>query len=214
MPKPAGFDEARSKFIEKAEWLLGIPQIIDDQLEADDLVASLVHSDRVAPKTYVVSGDKDLMQLAGCRGDIDVQYYCLNKKAVLQADDILARWSIKQPSHVAIALAILGDPGDGIPGIKGWGPVKVAKLFESVTPAMTFEQTVAVIDGQIPVKYKQIFYDCLEHTLLNKDAVIDYGPMAINWRHPSELADAGLEDLRDQYSTSYYAAVPVSDDIP
>jgi 5'-3' exonuclease len=148
-----------------------------------------------------------------CRSGYDVRYYCLNKKSFLRTDDVVEKWSVKRPSHIAIALAILGDQGDGISGIKGWGPVKVAKLFESVTPEMSFEEAVLEVDSQIPDGLKQTYYDCLEATILHQDAFIESGPKKINWRHPSELDGANLSEIKGQYSTGYYDAIPSSDDL-
>lgn len=211
--KPEGYDDHRTSFQEWVTWLWEIPQIISENHEADDLVASIVYSDQVSPTMFVISGDKDLQQLMDCRSGYDVRYYCLNKKSVLRTDDVVEKWSVKRPSHIAIALAILGDQGDGISGIKGWGPVKVAKLFESVTPEMSFEEAVLEVDSQIPDVLKQTYYDCLEATILHQDAFIESGPKKINWRHPSELDGANLSEIKGQYSTGYYDAIPSSDDL-
>lgn len=212
--KPEGYDDHRASFKEHIDWLWACPQIRSMDHEADDLVASVVYSDLVSQEIYVVSGDKDLQQLMDCRKDRTVGYYCLNKKKILDTDEVIQKWSIKRPSHISIALAILGDPGDGISGIKGWGPAKVAKLFESVSEKASFEEAVLTIDDQIPEALKQVFYDCLEATILHQDAVLESGPQKLNWRHPSELDDANLNEIREQYSTGYYNAAPVSiDDI-
>lgn len=212
--KPDGYDSHRSSFQDHVDWLWSCPQIRSLDHEADDLVASVVYSDLVSQEIYVISGDKDLQQLMDCRKDRTVGYYCLNKKKILTVDEVIQKWSIKRPSHISIALAILGDPGDGISGIKGWGPAKVAKLFESVSENASFEEAVLTVDDQIPEALKQIFYDCLEATILHQDAVLESGPQKLNWRHPSELDDANLNEIREQYSTGYYNAAPVSiDDI-
>ena len=101
---------------------------------------------------------------------------------------------------------------DGISGIKGWGPSKVAKLFEAVPHSSTFEEAVLAIDDQIPEPLKQTFYDCLEATILHQDAVLESGPQKLNWRHPHELSDANLGEIREQYSKGYHEAVQVSID--
>jgi len=212
--KPDGYDEHRASFREHIDWLWGSPHLRSIEHEADDLVASVVYSDLVSQEIYVVSGDKDLQQLMDCRKDRIVGYYCLNKKKILSTDQVIEKWSIKRPSHISIALAILGDPGDGISGIKGWGPAKVAKLFSAVSDGASFEEAVLSVDDQIPEAMKQTFYDCLEATILHQDAVLESGPKKLNWRHPHELDDANLGEVREQYSKGYYDSVPVNiDDI-
>jgi 5'-3' exonuclease len=210
--KPEGYDDHRASFQDHVDWLWSCPQIRSMEHEADDLVASVVYSDLVSQEIYVVSGDKDLQQLMDCRKDRVVGYYCLNKKKILDTDEVIEKWSIKKPSHISIALAILGDPGDGISGIKGWGPAKVAKLFEAVPAGASFEEAVLTIDDQIPESLKQTFYDCLEATILHQDAVLESGPQKLNWRHPDELGDANLSEIREQYSSGYYSGVKASID--
>ena len=145
-----------------------LPKIVGGRMvrmtgyEADDVVATAAF-DSLSERVYVVSGDKDLHQLQSDR----VSIYDLNTKGVLSRHTILARWNVKRPAQSAIALAILGDPRDNIPGIKGWGPKKVAKLFEQVSPSMGFEEALHAIEQQIPEALKAEFYTCLELTLLN-----------------------------------------------
>jgi 5'-3' exonuclease len=210
--KPEGYDDHRASFQDNIDWLWSCPQIRSLDHEADDLVATVVYSDLISQEVYVVSGDKDLQQLMDCRKDRVVGYYCLNKKRLLTTEEVVEKWTIKRPSHIAVALAILGDPVDGISGIKGWGPSKVAKLFEAVPHGSTFEEAVLAIDDQIPEPLKQTFYDCLEATILHQDAVLESGPQKLNWRHPHELGDANLGEIREQYSKGYHEAVQVSID--
>jgi 5'-3' exonuclease len=212
--KPADYDEFKTRVQEAVEGLWSIPQIVSAEHEADDLVASVVYSDCVAEHAVIVSGDKDLQQLMNCRSDHTVDYYCLNTKSFLSVDSVVEKWSVKRPSHIAIALAVLGDRGDGIPGIKGWGPAKVAKLFETVTPEMDFMNAVLEIDRQIPEHLKETFYTCLEATMLHQDAVISRGPEVITWCHPVDLDAAGFGMIKDQYSSVYYSRQAPVEDLP
>lgn len=180
-PKPPHYHEARELFREYLTVLLNPAHACLEASEADDVVATAAaQSD--ADEVFVISGDKDLQQLAGPH----VHYYCLNAKIVLSLRHICGRWNVKQPSQAAIALAILGDPVDAVPGIKGWGPKRVKKLFERVTPEMSLEDALLVVEAQIPAALHEAFYHDLDLVLLNRElpgvppaAPIQLAPLAV-----------------------------------
>ncbi len=160
--KPSAYYETRDVLIEYLTLLFRPAHAILPTYEADDLVATAAHSS-TSDTVFVVSGDKDLQQLASHR----VHYYSLNEKALLSLRQIRDKWYVKQPSQVAIALAIIGDRTDLVQGIKGWGPKRVKKLFEAVTEDMNFEQAFETVFAQIPEKLQENFLRDLDLTLLH-----------------------------------------------
>lgn len=162
--KPEHFKASMKVFREMLTEIFGAVHAEHPDYEADDAVATAVrHSD--ADQVYVISGDKDLTQLQSG----NVHYYCLNTKAVLSSSFICRKWGVKHPSQVAIALAIIGDRIDGIPGIPKWGPVKAKSLFAAVRPHMDFMAAFRVIEAQVPTELREPFYTSLERTLLERD---------------------------------------------
>ena len=178
--------------------MLGSAHAENPKFEGDDLVATAVHSS-TARNVYVVSGDKDLMQLQSEH----VHYYCLNTKAVLSNAFINSKWHIKRPSHVAIALAIIGDPVDNIKGIYGWGPKKVKRLFESITPKMDFASVVSAIDAQVPKEHKEAFWNSLDRTLLHHDVPGVPEPAPLTFVDPAEVAALDLPGIAYTYRDIY-----------
>jgi 5'-3' exonuclease len=130
--------------------------------EADDLVAS-ASEQSTADQVIVVSGDKDLRQLQTKR----VWIYDLHEKMLLTRNTICGKFGIYAPIQVAIALAIIGDPGDGIDGVTGWGKKKVKKLFSTINPATPFDKVVDTLLAQMDDKRAQEFLSSLEMTLLD-----------------------------------------------
>ncbi len=161
-PKPPEYYTTREEFIEALTTLFGAQHAMHNDFEADDVVATACYESK-SPRVYIVSGDKDLQQLQGG----NISYYCLNRKTLLTRSSINAKWNVKRPSQVALALAVIGDKVDNIPGIKGWGPAKVKKLFESVREDMEFDVAFAAVDAQVPAHLKEDFYSSLELILLN-----------------------------------------------
>lgn len=130
--------------------------------EADDIIATAA-CELTDDVVYVVSSDKDLMQLQ----DKHIRFYCLQTKAVLSQAFICNKFNVKHPSHISIALAIQGDSTDAITGIRGWGEKKVKKLFETVPKDAGLEEALEIIDAQIPEDKKDQFYEAFKRTLLN-----------------------------------------------
>jgi 5'-3' exonuclease len=160
--KPVQYHTTRKLLIDYLTFLLSPTHACSDKHEADDVVATAVRQSD-ADTIYVVSGDKDLQQLAGER----VNYYCLNQKATMSSRAIRDKWGVKDPKQVCIALAIIGDRIDCIAGIHGWGQKRVKKLFEAVPEGATLEEALLAIEAQIPEKLLPSFYSDLDLTLLN-----------------------------------------------
>ena len=92
--------------------------------EADDIIGTLAkHARAEKLKTYIVSHDKDFMQL------IDDLVVMLNKDyQVLETDAVQHRLQCR-PQQVVDYLALLGDSSDNVPGVKGIGAKTAAKLL-------------------------------------------------------------------------------------
>lgn len=182
--RPPEYDIQRTKFRKSLEKLINAINVRIDGYEADDIICTACHqADQRGQAVIILSGDKDLTQLAlpgqGC------DYYCLNQKQVLSRMAILSRWKVKRPSQIALALAIIGDPGDCIPGIKGWGPKKVEKLFEHVDPGMDFKEAMDALTAHMPPKAHQEFLESLELTLLQPDIPDVPEPNVVTMPNPS-----------------------------
>jgi 5'-3' exonuclease len=197
--KPPAYHETKAILKDILYMMLGTTHAEDKSYEGDDLVATAVYNSE-ADSIYVVSGDKDLIQLKSKR----VHYYCLNTKAVLSDAFIKTRWHIKRPSHIAIALAIIGDPVDKIPGVPGWGPKKVKKLFEEITPEMDFASVVEAIDARIPDPLKDSFYNALDKILLKDDVEGVPPPAPLNFADPQAVSELEIPFLDPVYRQVYH----------
>lgn len=196
--KPPQYHQTRDLLKEYLSLMLSPTHACSRLHEADDVVATAVKQSD-AENVFVVSGDKDLQQLADGER---VHYYCLNQKMVLPLRYMRDKWNVKKPNQIAIVLAILGDKADLIDGIKGWGPKKVKSLFEQVTPEMDLTEALLAIEAQIPPKLLDRFYGDLDLTLLNPD--IPKIPLA----SPVHLADMrAIEELHLRGLIDYYRPV-------
>lgn len=164
-PKPQGYDEEMALFKDALSTLLGATHSSSPGTEADDQVAFAAYRELDAEEVTVVSSDKDIQQLVSG----NVRYFSVYTKSYISRAEIINKWGIHQPSQLALALAIIGDPGDGVPGIKGWGPKKVEKLFAHIPPEAKFDEALDLVVSQIPTGLRQDFYHSLDLVLLGGD---------------------------------------------
>jgi DNA polymerase I len=190
-PKPPEYHADQAYFRDLIAYLFqGAAQFIAPG-EADDAVATAAFREsRVGADTVVVSGDKDLQQLR--RGTI--HYYCLNRRGELSSDSICELWHVARPSEVAVALAVIGDPGDGIPGVRNWGPKKFAGLRARFPVAIGMEELVEGMAAQLPDGTQDDFVSSLEVTLLRPD--VPGVPLPASYRMVSMEAFDRVEGLR------------------
>ena len=108
---------------------MGIRQITCEGFEADDIIASYATNAKTEGRDcYIISGDKDLMQLVGSG-----VYSLVPDKASGYAEMGPAEVSEKfgvPPQQILDYLALIGDSSDNIPGVRGIGPKGAVALLK------------------------------------------------------------------------------------
>lgn len=111
----------------KVTELLGIPTYASSSHEADDLLGTL--ASRARQKNLAVTlitRDKDLSQLVKTSSDVLWDY---PDGSPVGTDGVRQKFGVL-PHQVADFLALVGDPGDDIPGVPGLGPKTAAALLQ------------------------------------------------------------------------------------
>jgi len=191
--KPEDYIPNLTDFGSKIGPMFGVEQVRLLDHEADDVVASAAEkSVQSGNQVVIVTSDKDLRQLQTKR----IWIYDLHEKMLLTRNTICAKFGIHAPIQVAIALAIIGDPGDGIDGVSGWGKKKVEKLFSTIDPATPFDKVVDALLAQMDEKRAQEFLMSLEMTLLDTaiEGIPEAAQVAIDDALVAEL-EARLADF-------------------
>ena len=117
---------------------LGIPLLGVDDYEADDLMATF--SVKQPGPIRIVTGDRDLFQLADDKRDVKIVYLA---KGISNHDLVDLKW-IQDKYQIpgdryALFAMIRGDSSDGLPGIRGIGEkgaMLIANLFETLPEVM------------------------------------------------------------------------------
>lgn len=113
--------------------LNGVLVIREPGHEADDLIATLVaRAGRAGIPANVLSGDSDLLQLASLA--CAVYQFGQQKNgeprfAARSMEWIRAKYDLVSAGQLAMYKALVGEPGDGLPGVSKVGPMKARELL-------------------------------------------------------------------------------------
>jgi 5'-3' exonuclease len=103
---------------------LGIATFIDEQFEADDLIATVIDQTRGKARHVIVTTDKDMTQLVSD----SIAVYDPGRGLRFDAAAVEAKFGVR-PDQMTDFLGLAGDAVDNIPGVKGIGPKTAADLL-------------------------------------------------------------------------------------
>ena len=154
---------------------MNIPILEMDGYEADDIIGTLAK--RFAVETYIVTGDKDSLQLID-----DTTTVLLTKKGITEIafyDEKMLAGEGLAPSQIIDLKSLMGDASDNIPGVAGVGEKTARDLLAKYG---TLDGVYTHIDE---IKGK------LQEKLVNsKDmAYLSYDLATINVHSPVEFDD-------------------------
>jgi len=117
--------------IHEAVEALNVPILLKPGFEADDIMGTLAKKAEAAGMvTYLVTGDKDFMQL------VSDQVMIYNPKSGSAEPEILDVAGVEKklglpPDKVIDYLSLMGDSSDNVPGVPGIGPKTALRLLQN-----------------------------------------------------------------------------------
>jgi DNA polymerase-1 len=170
--------------IRDATRAFSMPCIEEDNVEADDIIASYA-LDALAKgwKVTIVSSDKDLMQLI--QPGLDMLDTMKNVRMGPEA--VMEKFGVT-PEQLGDVLALMGDAVDNVPGIRGVGPKTASKL---IVEHGDLESVLAAAPAMKPSKLRDSLIEQADMARLSKVLVTlkDDCPL------PNELDDFLLKDI-------------------
>ena len=145
--RPPMPDDLRSQIkpIHQIIIAMGLPLLIIDNVEADDVIGTLSHkasSDNI--ETLISTGDKDLAQLVNA----NVTLLNTMSNEVLDVAGVVSKFGV-EPNQIIDYLALMGDKSDNIPGVPGVGPKTAVKWLEDYGSMEGIIENSLAINGKV-----------------------------------------------------------------
>ncbi|WP_108671186.1 5'-3' exonuclease [Peribacillus acanthi] len=115
--------------VKEAVEAFDIPNIGLEGFEADDCIGSLTNSHKEEHHIQILTGDQDLLQLL----DPSVSVILLKKgygNYEVHNEETFFAWKGITPTQMVDLKALMGDPSDNYPGVKGIGEKTAIKLLQ------------------------------------------------------------------------------------
>lgn len=147
---------------------LKIPRLVQPGFEADDIIGTLAkRGEEAGLDVYIVSGDKDFMQLINEHVFLYAPGGRQGGVTVYDSKGVLEKWGVP-PEKMIDMLGLMGDSSDNIPGVTGVGEKSARKLLEE------YGSLENALDNAERVSNKRVRNGLLEgreNALLSKELV-------------------------------------------
>ncbi len=156
--RPPAPEDLRPQFplIRDATLAFSLPMIEEENVEADDMIASYTKAARAQGwDVSIISSDKDLMQLVGDGVDM----FDTMKDKRIGREEVVEKFGVG-PELVGDVLALMGDSSDNVPGVPGIGPKTATKL---ITEYGSLDAVLAAAPDMKPSKMRD---NLIEHSEL------------------------------------------------
>lgn len=161
--RPEPPEDLRPQFpmIRDATRAFSLPLIEEENVEADDMIASYAKAACAAGwHVTIVSSDKDLMQLV----EPCVDMFDTMKNERIRAEEVFEKFGVG-PEKVGDVLALMGDSVDNVPGVPGVGPKTATKLIQEFGD---LESVLAAAPDMKPSKMRDNLIEHAEKARLSK----------------------------------------------
>jgi DNA polymerase-1 len=182
---------------------LGIPAFELDGFEADDVLATLAAQLKKLGEVYIVTSDKDMLQLVG--GNVYV--YDAYGDVIFTRDKVLEKFGVP-PEQIPDYLALVGDSIDNVPGVPGIGPKRAMEIlnkYDSLETALEkdprltghrdkarLSKKLILLEHQVPIKFSD------QDLRVKKPDYDRLLPVLLDLEFHSYIRSLGLTTGRDQ----------------
>ena len=152
--------------------------------EADDVLAGLAkQAERKGWTTYIVTGDKDFLQIVGERIKVVRPRGGKSEETVFGPKEVEDEWGVP-PERIVDVLALAGDSSDNVPGVPGIGPKTAVEL---VTRFGSFDEVYQHLDQVAKPRIRKLLEENRKQAELSRELVT---------LHLAQLPGLALADLK------------------
>lgn len=130
---------------------LGIPVIMQNGIEADDLIGTIaIKAKNSGYNVLIATGDKDFAQLV----DNDITLVNTMTNEVLDIQGVIDKFGVK-PEQIIDYLSLVGDKVDNIPGVDKCGPKTAVKWLSEYMTLDNLIQNKDKLSGVVGDNFRQ-----------------------------------------------------------
>ena len=172
-----------------------IPTLEEPGFEADDIIGTLaIQAVENGLDAYIVSGDKDFMQLIN---EHVFLYAPSGRQAEIKVYDregVIERWGVP-PEKIIDLLGLMGDSSDNVPGVAGVGVKTAVKLLNEYG---TLESALDHADEVKNKRAREGLQKCREEAVLSQELVTLKTDMNINADYKDMVTDGFDANAMDE----------------
>lgn len=168
-----------------------------DGYEADDLIGTLsVFAEKNNIEVYIVTGDKDALQLATDNVKIVINKKGMTEKEVYDKNRMIEEFGVTPKQFIDVK-GLMGDKSDNIPGVPGVGEKTAFKLIKEYGSIENLLQNLENVSGK---KLKENLIENSEQAIFSKKlaTIITDVPVDMNLesiKSKKEYDNKGLKEL-------------------
>lgn len=154
--RPKMEDELSSQFKKAREVIeaFNIPMYDKKGFEADDVIGTIAQkAQKKFDEIDIVTGDKDILQLVNGKVKVYLPIKGLSEGKLYGKKEVEEKMGVS-PSQIVDYKALVGDPSDNYPGVKGIGPKTATKLLEKFKDFKNIYKNLNKIDERVADKLK------------------------------------------------------------
>ena len=155
---------------------MGITYYEIDNYEADDIIGTFAEkcNNNKDYDALIISSDKDLLQLI--TDEVSVKLLKQTGYIMMDKKEFKNTYELDEPARMVDIKALMGDPSDNIPGVKGIGEKTAINLLKEYGTLDNLYQNIDSVKGKTKEKLiedKQSAYDSYELATIFKEVPID-----------------------------------------
>ena len=178
--RPPAPDELKSQFpiIKKVVEAFGIRVMEVPGYEADDVIAYFARNLPEGWELFIVSSDKDIMQLVNDRIRVIAPVKGITEIKIFDEDEVREKYGVP-PKSIPDLLALMGDSADNIPGVPGIGEKTARALLEKFS---SVEEIYSNLEKVYPPSLQRKLMEGKDLALVSRDlAILKPAPIEVSF---------------------------------
>jgi DNA polymerase I len=192
---------------------MNIPAIRAEGFEADDVLATLSRRVPEGTELLIVTGDQDAMQLVDGSVKVLRTTRGVSETKAYGRDEVIEEYGVT-PEQIPDYKALIGDPSDNIPGVRGIGPKSAASLLREFGSVAGIYENLEAVSAKGTLKKleegRESAFMSLELARMRFDAPVEFDPEALRFEGVApESRDVVLRRYEFRTLEPRFAALPV-----